>query len=234
MNSGIYKLHWLNCNYFYYGQTINFLSREKYHTTNLKNNRHYNKKLQNICNKYGLPMFTIVEKCNVFIIDEREQYFIDNNIKDIFCCNIAPIANSCRGIKRSESTKEKIRLANIGTKKSQSTKDKIALKKLDLTTEQRVNISNGQKGKKNPQSQKDAARSFMLNVSKEYRENMGRIKKGTYMGADNHSSKLVIDLQTGIFYDCLKDAANSQHYKYGYLKMMLSGRSKNKTNFIYC
>lgn len=234
MNSGIYKIHWTNNNYFYIGQTINFSSREKYHTTNLKNNRHYNKQLQNVCNKYGLPIFTIIEKCDVSVIDEREQFFIDQNIKSIFCCNIAPVANSCRGVKRSDEFKEKLRVARTGKKMSEETKKKISLKKSTLTKEQRLNISNAQKGKKNPQSQKDAARKFMLNVSNEYREKMRQVKTGTYTGSQNHSSKIVLDNSTGIFYDCLKEAAGISIYKYGYLKMMLSGKCRNKTTLIYC
>lgn len=46
-------------------------------------------------------------------------------------------------------------------------------------------------------------------------------------------AKLVIDLQTGIFYESVVDAAETFSLGRSYLSMMLSGRCKNKTNLAY-
>ena len=53
------------------------------------------------------------------------------------------------------------------------------------------------------------------------------LSKGVY------APKLVLDKQTGIFYESLLEASNSFYIKYEYLKSMLSGNSKNKTSLIY-
>jgi group I intron endonuclease len=47
-------------------------------------------------------------------------------------------------------------------------------------------------------------------------------------------AKLVLDLETGIFYDCVEDASNVLGIKRGTLTSWLSGKRPNKSNFIYC
>lgn len=50
----------------------------------------------------------------------------------------------------------------------------------------------------------------------------------------NYGAKLVIDLFTGIFYDCLQDAADAKGYKsIGVLRHRLTGILKNNTGLIY-
>lgn len=52
---------------------------------------------------------------------------------------------------------------------------------------------------------------------------------------DKHpASKLVVDTQTGVFFDCAKDAAEAYKIKHSTLKSRLNGTVKNKTNLIYC
>jgi hypothetical protein len=46
-------------------------------------------------------------------------------------------------------------------------------------------------------------------------------------------AKLVLNLQTGIFYDCAVDAAEFNNLNYNTLRMRLNGKRKNKTNLIY-
>lgn len=53
--------------------------------------------------------------------------------------------------------------------------------------------------------------------------------------SDKHpASKLVLCLETGIFYDSAKDAAIAFNIKHSTLKSRLNGTVKNKTNLIYC
>jgi hypothetical protein len=47
-------------------------------------------------------------------------------------------------------------------------------------------------------------------------------------------AKIVLDTNTGIFYDCLKDASEAYSINYSTLRSMLQGRNKNKTDLIYC
>lgn len=67
-------------NKMYIGSTNHLKRRIKGHISELINNKHYNKHLQNCYNKYGLDAFNfyILEKLNDdSILFNREQYFID-------------------------------------------------------------------------------------------------------------------------------------------------------------
>lgn len=46
-------------------------------------------------------------------------------------------------------------------------------------------------------------------------------------------AKLILDNETGIFYDCIRDAADVKNINYGTLNGFLKGKYKNKTSFIY-
>lgn len=217
MDSGIYKIYWTNCQYFYFGQAVDLEKRKKQHLSRLKFNNHDNYKLQQVYNKYGIPIFFIIEKCHIEDLDKKEEKIIVENFNNNYCCNLVSCVKGSRGRIITDELRKKLSDARI-----------------NLSPESRKNISEAQKGKVSTVEANNKRRKFMLNVSVEYKENMRRIKTGTYTGSDNHSSKVVLDTSTGVFYDCLKQASNYYFYKYGYLKMMLSGRSKNKTNLIYC
>ncbi len=52
-------------------------------------------------------------------------------------------------------------------------------------------------------------------------------------GAAHKSAKIVLDTATGIFYDCVQDAAFAKGIKYKTLVGMLSGGDNNHTSLIY-
>jgi len=52
-------------------------------------------------------------------------------------------------------------------------------------------------------------------------------------GANHKSAKIVLDTDTGIFYDCVKDAADAKNQKYKTLVGKLSGNDRNNTSLIY-
>lgn len=56
-------------------------------------------------------------------------------------------------------------------------------------------------------------------------------KKAT--GEKNWKSKLVLDTQTGVFYDTIIEAANAKSINKNTLYWQLQGRSPNKTSLIY-
>ena len=99
--------HYLNL-----GSALNHIKRKREHFYNLKNNKHPNKKLQNAFNKYGYDCFEfkiieIVDDENILL--DREQWYI-NQLNPIY--NICKVAGSSFGLKRSQETKNKIRIAN--------------------------------------------------------------------------------------------------------------------------
>lgn len=122
----------------------------------------------------------------------------------------------------------------LGQPKSAETRQKIRESKKRLTGCQRLNIVLGQIGKTNSQISNEKRRNAMINISQEYRDNMRKIKTGKYTGVENHASKLVLNLETGVYYDTLKDASKTiSNFNYAYLKTMVAGSSRNRTNFIY-
>lgn len=55
---------------------------------------------------------------------------------------------------------------------------------------------------------------------------------GKFRG-DSKTAKIVLDNITGIFYYCVKDAADAKDLKYSTLKGKLNGNDKNNTSLIY-
>lgn len=55
---------------------------------------------------------------------------------------------------------------------------------------------------------------------------------GKFRG-ESKTAKLVLDLNTGIFYDCAKDAAEAKCIKYSTLKGYLNGNDKNYSSLVY-
>jgi len=52
-------------------------------------------------------------------------------------------------------------------------------------------------------------------------------------GSKNYNSKIVLDTQTGIFYECANEAAIAKGIKINCLHSSLNGRRPNKTSLVY-
>lgn len=77
MTIGIYSIHWeVDDSKVYVGQSINIEKRWVFHKWELKNSRHTNKKLQETYDKYGDPVFTILEECSITELLFKEIYWI--------------------------------------------------------------------------------------------------------------------------------------------------------------
>ena len=85
MTCGIYKIHCISNNKTYIGSSNNIERRFKEHLSDLKNNRHCNKYLQNSYNKYGIDSlsFNIITNCYEEERFKLEQFYIDIN-KNLF------------------------------------------------------------------------------------------------------------------------------------------------------
>lgn len=125
--TGIYIISWINNEYFYVGQTQSFKQRKYQHWNNLKNQKHRNPRLQHVYNKYGEPLFQILEKCEVGELVQQEQLYLDLLFDDPNCLNLARYAEtSMRGLKHSVETKNKIRKKAIGRRHSSETLHKLS------------------------------------------------------------------------------------------------------------
>jgi hypothetical protein len=152
IKSGIYKITNTANNKIYIGSSKNIIKRKNKHFLELSSNRHCNKKLQNSFNKYKRDKFTfeIIEECDIKILIEREQFYIDL-LKPQF--NIRLKAESNAGLKLSEEHKKIISEANKGKKLSKETIKKIIKTRKEngfkFTEESRKKMSESRKGNKN-------------------------------------------------------------------------------------
>ena len=69
-------------------------------------------------------------------------------------------------------------------------------------------------------------------ISELMREN-GRRTTNLLVGKNEYTTKLVLDEATGVFYDCVQDAADTIGKNKRYLYKRLSGETINNTNFKY-
>lgn len=246
---GIYKLYWDNNNYFYYGQALDFYNRCNYHLHAFKYKKHKNRKLQNIFNKYGIPKFEIVAICKINELDDLEQKYIDLYFNEKYCCNLSPVASSNKGIKYSEEIKIKMSktmqnwLKNnappmLGKKHSDKSKEKNKKSHLGKkhTKETKMKMSICRIGEKNYWWGKNHTKETIekirkKNIGKKYSREIN--KKKAHIRGKNPFAKLVVNKETGIFYDCVEDAAESISIPSGRLGKYLRKERPNKTSFSF-
>lgn len=158
----IYKITNILNGKIYVGSAIDFVSRRYKHLHKLRKNKHENRKLQNAYNKYGEKNF------NFDILEEvsDSKYLI--SVEQIFIDLLNPFYNIC-----------KIASSRLGVKATDETKEKQRLAKLNQTEETRNQISNTLKSKgiKKTQSEKDNI-SAKLKGRKNTEEHNFNIKKG--------------------------------------------------------
>ncbi len=115
--SGIYRIRNTVNGKFYIGSATNLYQRRHVHFHELRNQIHFNPKLQAAFNKHGEQAFAfeVIELVLTPFLIEREQFYLDtlqpfgrNGY------NIAPLAGSALGVKHSLATRKKQRIAHIG------------------------------------------------------------------------------------------------------------------------
>ncbi|SRR6266487_382289 len=125
---GIYRITCAVIHKIYIGSAVNLYKRWGTHSYYLRRNAHHNPKLQTAWNKYGQEAFTF-EVVELVLVPElltaREQYWLET-LKPFGRkgFNIARIAGSSLGIKRSAETCEKIGAAHRGLKPSPEAREK--------------------------------------------------------------------------------------------------------------
>lgn len=72
MTIGIYSLYWEEQDLIYIGQSVNIASRYLVHIKALQKGNHYNCKLQNAYNLYGMPTHYVLEECEVSSLEYLE------------------------------------------------------------------------------------------------------------------------------------------------------------------
>jgi group I intron endonuclease len=104
-----------------------------------------------------------------------------------------------------------------------------APKRLSEESKRKISVKN--KGTKNGMYGRKMSEEFKINRRnyKHTKEALQKISTGS-KGGNNPNSKLVLCLKTGIFYECIGEAAESLNIPYDRLKQWLNGRRKNKSS----
>lgn len=216
----------------YVGSTINFKKRLKhYRLLDCKAQI----KLYNSFVKYGYEnhKIEILEECDTGILLSRERYYglLFNSITDGLNLTL-PRDGECKGIisietkNRMSKTQQGSGNNFYGRKVSEEAKEKRRKTYLNLTDESRKRISDAQKGKK-------ASLEARLKMSKSQTGRKHNERTKTSMRDNNQNLKLVVCLQTGIFYNGTNDAATAYGMNRHTLKNKLNGNKRNDTQLMY-
>ena len=142
--SGIYLILNTRSGKVYIGQSQDIRKRWSEHKRELNKGIHTNTHLQHAWNKYGAKAFKfkILERCEVVLLDSREQHFLDIYIPQGLCYNIALDAKSSqRGRPLSDEAKRKLSIAFKGRFVSEETRRKLS----EATTGYKHNAETRQK-----------------------------------------------------------------------------------------
>jgi group I intron endonuclease len=185
--------------------------------------------------KYGVAAhsFEILEQCDEQRLNELETFYLNHYqsfTADHLNCRVDGLYQIA-----SEETRRKISLAHKGRIVSDETRQKLrqafagkpspkrGIKVPRESVEKQRRALIGQMaGEKNPFFGKKHCEATL--------QKMRGKKKG--VGGNNIKARMVINLETGIFYDCMKDASHTTNFRQEHFRAMLNGKRKNKTSFI--
>lgn len=252
---GIYKIT-SPSNRIYIGQSIDIEKRFNQYKKN--QNVSEQKGLYNSFLKYGCEnhIFEVVEECSLELLNNLERYWQDfyNVLQKGLNCRLTKSTDKSgyfseeTKLRMKESAKNKfftdLHRKNIGkavkkrdfmmsfkgnkhteiTKKFLSERQKGILnhnfgKKASISTKEKMSLKS--KGEKNAMFGKKHSAETILKI----KQNRSKPK--------NKKGKIVLNIETGIFYESAKKASMSLNINYVTLIFKLNGRLKNETSFIY-
>lgn len=195
---------------------------------------------KNVVNKYGEPEVLILDETDdESYAYELEIYWIAQmNAWNMKLTNMTEGGEgNFKGVKHTEEYKELMSKKHSGSKNPF-----FGMNHTDKTKEKwKLNGRNPRKGKKHSKETRDLLSSINIGkkLSEETKKKISNSNKGRKLSEETKNKlkianqKIVIDLETGIFYDSVKEAAETFGYKYSTLKSWLNGNNKNKTNLKY-
>ena len=174
---------------------------------------------------YGVEnhIFEVIEKCSLEEKNTKEATW--GHFYNVFTNGLndsLPKINGKTGFSErymskkvfTEETREKMRLNGFKRKQTEETKEKLRKIKKGFkhTEETKIKISKKRTGTK---------------LSKEHKLKIGRKRE------KHHNARILLNTQTGIYYQCIKDAADSIPMNYSTFQNQMTGVHPNKTKFIY-
>lgn len=148
------------------------------------------------------------------------------------------MSNSSKGRKATQETKDKMSKVNKGRKYPKEFGEKIRLRMMGnqhglgkiKSEELRNLISKIHKGKKLTNETKEKLR--VANIGKKQSSETIEKRISKMSGGLSVCSKLILDIETGVYYDCIADAAFATNRSRGSVGKYLRG-DNNKTNLKY-
>jgi len=247
---GIYKIT-SPSNKIYIGQSIDIYKRfSQYKKLECKRQ----KKIYSSLLKHGAinHVFEIIEECGIEYINERERYwqeFFDVLSKNGLNLQLVNCNNSKQV--HSQETKNKISKANKGKTISEESKLKLSIahKGKKLSEEHKIKISISNSGSKNGQYGKIGmlSKNFgRIGLRGELHPSFGKLGKDSKsygklaseetkkkMSESSNRKRLILCIDTGIFYFSLVEAAIIYNLPEKRLSSYLLNTRNNKTNLIY-
>jgi group I intron endonuclease len=221
-------------NKVYIGQSRNVDKRFKQYKSMRCNTQ---KVLLNSLKKYGVDnhAFEIIEECAFEDLNIRERYWQEyynslapNGLNSILTeyDNIPRVVSKSTSIKLSES-----KLGNknpmYGTKKTDAQKEYLSLK-----FKGRV-FTDEWKAKILASKIKSGKHKHGKPMSEETKQMLKLALIEKFSGFNNTRSRIVLDVETGVFYYNVKDASLYNNINVNNLRAMLEGRIKNSSKFIF-
>lgn len=162
-------------------------------------------KLYNSLLKHGSEnhVFEVIQECIVYELKDLERYWQEYYKSVEFGLN-------CE-YSNGKNTK-KITSVSTRLKMSKSHKG------ISKTIDHRNKISMANKGKVK---------------TKEHLKKLSESRLGRLTGEKHHNSKLVLNLETGIYYNSAKEASLSSNIKHSTMKSRLNGYCINNSPFVY-
>lgn len=219
---GIYKIT-SPTGRIYIGQSVNVLARWQSHRTD----RRQNTILCNSILKHGYDShkFEILERCKESDLNRLEKHYVDkfDSFNSITGMNLRDGGGSHGRF--CDATKQKISRTRIERKikasKEQAQKQSASLR-LAYATGKRPKPD--MRGSRNP--------FFGKHPSLETISHLSKIRTGLLVSGRNGRAKLVLNTQTGIFYDSVTDAALSIGRNANMIMEKLRGDRNNNTPFV--
>ena len=214
--TGIYKITSPK-NRVYVGQSVNIKSRWSRYKKRLPKSQI---KLNRSFLKYGVEnhIFEVIEGCLVSELNEKERYWQDfyNVLENGLNC-ILTETNSKR---REYSIEVKLKRSIDATNISEETREK---------------RSKALTGKKNSEEtiEKMKGKIFTEEHKSKIGEASKRLSKETRKIISLKKSRIILNLETGIYYTGIEEVANMIGVKKSAMTKRLSGVNTNKTSFIY-
>ncbi len=221
-----------------------YIGKGKCGTNRFNSSHGRNKFWHNIVNKYGYDVIIIENNLEPIISCEREQYWINRiGRRDL---GNGPLVNMTDGGEGANGRIVAFEHRKFGEKNhfygkthNEDTKNKIKIsnKKRVWSEESKNKLSNSQKGKIITQEIRDKISIKVKGVNngmygKKHNEDTKNKLRESSKNRITGTGYILLDTQTGIFYDSILKASIALCIKESSLSSMIAGRYRNKTNLI--